>query len=905
MADWLDVAMNGYTGGLADILSGSTDALLFVSLIMVLALGGWIAGIIATSGSGANQRFAGNGRRAFRGTYLNADRRGRAIRGVHEGGLSGRIVIKRRLVIEGLEGDVHGRIGERLLRVMAKGFGRGFLARLAGSKIMRGFEVVTGLGGLQRGAVRRSMSAPLPGKSANLKQAYEDGVCSVDITLSGHVEGRGVGLRLYPPGPVVQEFPVNAGSDFDEGFVDDEGFVPEEELSPFFDCFDFPLLQLKGLTLDIPQGQELLVTVAIGGVLGRGIGLDQQILSVKEFCRLGKQLSSRLENKKLTQPELHEEMIIGAGWCFLMAGLILEDLDKLKKALVLFGRADGDYWRGRDVSEWGGIKCNEAMAALALAQLHSGDVSRFYQRVQQAAIEGMRYFRRDNFPDSWGKLICKLALSHGNMGNLRCSVASGGEAEFSNALDYRPIVRWLDEAISLWALRGHEGAMCEAYYAKGRLAQNTAKLHMGVQDWERAENSFLAALALSDDVSGRFTCRRVLVHYELGQLYLGWGTRFGERELLEKAIHHFHAVQECARKGLDAGDLVLDTEFALAQCYLNFGGISNEDVHHKRAIFILNDLLDREGRGERVAELDRALCVARARLALNRRDNAEAKVAISAISAVIGQKNQSWPSADVLLRLRARLREMIFTLEGDDVALDRAIQDRRLLVASASEGLKDLRWAVEVGNLVGVLSQRQYKIDGQLQNFNEAHYYLEKAIAICEESLDEVGDADVSGCSDPTGVTDGELLNEACFRFNIPHIRAGLYLKLAKLLASFARVQFDEPALMEAVTGFDKFLLLTPRSINALARASALNDIGQIMMDRSEHYGHHDGLWRATKCFAEAHDIYLEAERMDQANRMRRFMENAEAAILAYQVPIGASRDGNSGADFILIDDEA
>lgn len=899
MANWFELAMNGYAGGLADMMSGRSEVLLFVSLIMILVLGGWVAGIIATSGSsgGNNKRYTKNAGQGFRGTYLSADRRGRGVHGAHEGMRSGRVLIKRRLIIEGLEQDLHGRVGERVLAVLEGRFARGMMARLTGSKFLRGFEVITGLGGARRDLGRDSAGRLKAGNGSILKPAFDDGLCLVDITLGGQVEGHGFGVRLFPPGPVVQEL---SGGSLNDG---DEGYVADEVVSPFFDCFDFPLLQLKGLTVEVPQGQELLLSVAVGGMMGRGVGLDQQIISVKEFCEFGRKLSARLEHNKLTQPELHEEMIVGAGWCFLIAGLLLEDLEKLKKALVLFGRAEADYWRSRDVTEWAGIKCNEAMAALALAQLHKGDVSRFYQRVQDAAIEGMRYFRRDNFPDSWGKLMCKLALSHGNMshgriGNIGNNDESG-EAEFSSSLDYRPIVKGLDEAIGLWAARGHEGAICEAYYAKGRLAQNTAKLHMGIQDWERAENSFLAALALSDDVAGdvagRFSCGRILIHYELGQLYLGWGTRFGERGLLEKAIHHFNAVQGCAGKSPEALELVRDSEFALAQCYLNFGGITNEDVHHKRAIFILNNLLDREGRGERIAELDRALCVARARLALNRRDSSEAKVAISAISAVIGQKNQSWPSADVLLRLRARLREMLFTLEGDDVALDRAIQDRRLLVASASEGLKDLRWAVEVGNLVGVLSQRQYKIDGQLQDFNEAHYFLEKAIAICEESSIDDGVADHS--AESADIEQGRL------RFDIPHIRGGLYLKLARLLASFARVQFDEPALLEAVSGFDKFLSLTPRSANALGRASALNDIGQIMMDRSEHYGHHDGLCRAAQCFAEAHDIYLEAERMDQANRMRRFMENAEAAILAYQVPVGSGSDGDFKDRYAIRDD--
>ena len=56
-------------------------------------------------------------------------------------------------------------------------------------------------------------------------------------------------------------------------------------------------------------------------------------------------------------------------------------------------------------------------------------------------------------------------------------------------------------------------------------------------------------------------------------------------------------------------------------------------------------------------------------------------------------------------------------------------------------------------------------------------------------------------------------------------------------------------------------------------------------MDLSEQFGQHAGLIRAAHCFAESYDIYLGAEYMDQANRQRRFLENAEAAIVAYGVP--------------------
>ena len=57
------------------------------------------------------------------------------------------------------------------------------------------------------------------------------------------------------------------------------------------------------------------------------------------------------------------------------------------------------------------------------------------------------------------------------------------------------------------------------------------------------------------------------------------------------------------------------------------------------------------------------------------------------------------------------------------------------------------------------------------------------------------------------------------------------------------------------------------------------------MMDLSEQYGSHTGLKQAIATFAEAHDIYLEIGLIDLSNRMRRFLENAQAAELAYRPP--------------------
>ena len=261
-------------------------------------------------------------------------------------------------------------------------------------------------------------------------------------------------------------------------------------------------------------------------------------------------------------------------------------------------------------------------------------------------------------------------------------------------------------------------------------------------------------------------------------------------------------------------------------------------------------------------KIERGIAVAKARLALIDRKKEQVITAISCICSVIGQNGKLWPTKDVLLRLRARLREVLFVLEGDDIALDRAIKDRRELVKLAEIGVQDVRWAVEISDLVTLLSKRQYKNNGNQEDFNEAHYLLETAISILEKRTEDDED-----------------------QFDIPHIKGMLYLNLAKLLASFARVHFDEQALKEAAHYYQKFIGLTPRATNPTKRAEVLSQIGLIMMDLSEQYGAHEGLKQAISAFAEAHDIYLETGLIDLSNRMRRFLENAQAAHLVYEIP--------------------
>lgn len=788
--------------------------------------------------------------------------------------------VLRRIILRSLEGDLHGQAGERVNRLLKEKLVRPVYRHPASGQRVQ-TRLITGVG-----------------DEGGRGPSGDEGA-ALQLVVNGRIAGLGLKLEFYPQGPVIME-QVNGGQQALRHSEGGEGEIVASDMPPSllsYECFDFPLFQLQGLTVHLPALQKIITSATVAGLLSRGAGIEGLAVSPQLLLAWGTQLEAEVEGLRLTQPVLHQEGVAVAAWCLLIAGLRLKSADCLARSLRLYDRVEADDWHERDVTEWAGLKANEAMAALSLAKLRrAGETGEarmgnaaLYQRVNNCAVEGMRHFRRDNFPASWGKMMCKLALSNGAMsagragrieeGSVRASPDTpvqdmSGDAGFALAQDYRSIEDNLDRAIEFWRSIGDRGAMAEAYFAKGWLAQNTARRHMGLQNWEQAENAYLAALAFSDEREYWSTRRRADIRFELAKLNLGWGTRFGDKALLEKAIHHFIAISAHPKRLVARRRAALG--FLLAQAYLNCGGITNDRALHKAAIRQYNKLKSADRDEAHEAEIERGLAVAAARLALHDRDRDEAKQAISLISSVIGQNNGHWPPRDVLLRLRARLRELLFLLEGDDVALDRAINDRRELVAIAAEGMRDLRWSVEVGDLVGLLSRRQYKLDGEQEDFHEAHYLLEKAIAICSAADTTENGADGA-------------------RYNIPHIAAGLHLKLGKLLATFARLQFDASALNEAVSEFEQFLALTPRHGNPLGRAAVLNDIGQIMMDRSEHYGQHDGLWRAVHCFAEAHDIYLEAAQMDQANRLRRFLENAEAAILAYQVPQEA--DVTSGAE--------
>ena len=838
---------------LAGKFSALEQIFFFVCIILILLSGAWVTAILTGSKS---SRFSKQEK-----DHLLLEES------------SHKEKINRQLTLHRIQGDEFGFLAERLLESLRKEFAGNLLAKWSRSNKSLPFKIRTGLA--DDDALKKEQPCR---KNFNVK-----------VSLNGSVTNKRLDLHVYPHGPLHIIDPNLEGNELSISPVQEEDGV--EEQKPFkyvYECSDFPLFELKGLAVEPLNrkkqlSDEVLLRASIAGVMSRGCGIANQIVSLNKLEQWAKKLDKHLETENGFCKENNVELVVVTAWCYLIAGLGKQNTSFLKRSLALYQQLNEDHWNDREKAEMAGAHSNEAYAAFALMQLNPADQT-YPLKIKQAALKAMRNFRRDNYPHSWGKLMCKLAfaMSHSSSGNMSNNmpgmmhidheeVSSEEQDELTRGgHTHQTIELALDEAIELWRQNKQEDAMCEAYFAKGKLALNDAKRNMGVQGLERAENGFLASLALSQLVLSRpknevqannfMKIKRSDIRIELGRLYLDWGTRFGEAEIIEKAIHHFESLRE--EQQFASKQSIEETNLALAECYLNFGGITNEGKHHKQAIFRINDILDQRISEQTREKLERGLAVAKARLALLDRNKEQVKTAVSSICSVIGQNGKLWPTKDVLLRLRARLREVLFVLEGDDIALDRAIKDRRELVKLAEMGVQDLRWAVEISDLVALLSKRQYKNNGNQVDFNEAHYLLETAIAIVEKRTEDAED-----------------------QFDIPHIKGTLYLNLAKLLASFARVHFDEQALKEAAHYYQKFISITPRATNPTKRAEILSHIGLIMMDLSEQYGAHEGLKEAISSFAEAHDIYLETGLIDLSNRMRRFLENAQAAHLVYEIP--------------------
>ena len=826
---------------LASNLSSVEQIFLFISVILILLAGAWVTSVL----TGSNAVGASKGKRT------NSRPMTKKCNEKH---------INRQLTLHRIQGDEFGFLAERLLDSLRKEFATNLWTKWTKSNKGLPFQIRTGLA--EEDSLNKEKSSR---KNFNVK-----------VSLNGTVKNKKLDLHFYPHGPLHIIDPEVENNEIRIPLVQEGEFIEGEEPFKFvYECSDFPLFELKGLSVEPLNrrkqlNDEILLRASIAGVMSRGCGCANQIVSINKLERWAKQLDKHLITEKALSTNSNVELVVITAWCYLIAGLGRQNIEFLRRSLELYQLLTEDHWRGREKAEMAGAQANESYAAYALMQLIPSDVT-YPSQIKQAVQKAIRNFRRDNYPHSWGKLMCKLAFAVSNNMSNHMSLGQQGKSIIEQdeitekGHTHQSIELALDEAIELWRQNKQEDAMCEAYFAKGKLALNDAKRNMGVQGLERAENGFLASLALSqpetENQENNFTAiTKADIRLELGKLYLGWGTRFGEAELIEKAIHHFESLLEDSL--YNSKQSIKETKLALAECYLNYGGISNDGKHHQQAIYRFNDILDMGVSDQTRDKIERGIAVAKARLALIDRKKEQVITAISCICSVIGQNGKLWPTKDVLLRLRARLREVLFVLEGDDIALDRAIKDRRELVKLAEIGVQDVRWAVEISDLVTLLSKRQYKNNGNQEDFNEAHYLLETAISILEKRTEDDED-----------------------QFDIPHIKGMLYLNLAKLLASFARVHFDEQALKEAAHYYQKFIGLTPRATNPTKRAEVLSQIGLIMMDLSEQYGAHEGLKQAISAFAEAHDIYLETGLIDLSNRMRRFLENAQAAHLVYEIP--------------------
>ena len=118
----------------------------------------------------------------------------------------------------------------------------------------------------------------------------------------------------------------------------------------------------------------------------------------------------------------------------------------------------------------------------------------------------------------------------------------------------------------------------------------------------------------------------------------------------------------------------------------------------------------------------------------------------------------------------------------------------------------------------------------------------------------------------------------------ISYIEGSLRLKLGRLLAAYGRVHSDLPVLNEGLAAYEGYLSCSGAG-KGQDLAEVLHELGQLLMDLSEHHGQHEGLEKAQECFFLAYELYLQDGLDSRANCARRLMENAQAAKLVYYEP--------------------
>jgi len=625
-----------------------------------------------------------------------------------------------------------------------------------------------------------------------------------------------------------------------------------------FECYDFPLLKLHSLSPTLPgHQQEIFLGAVYGGVL-RGQVLERGRFAVKKISLIAETLEAVIPGMQLTQPELYEELCVVCSWCHLFVGLQTKQVVPLQKALSLYQIIETFEWGKRDPLEWAGIKANEASAALAVTVFDRPTVALSKQAIA-AASEAQDYFDAELFPDQWGGLVTVRALAQSALGGIT------GAGDVNLKLRSHAVAKNLDQAIDHWRRAGQKRALPLAYYAKSRLALAQAKRCSGVQDWQQAEHALLCAIEHFGPLLNWLGFDVDDFKFELAHLSLSQGVQFGDTDCLQRGIQHFSGLADTRpRSSIDQHEI----SFALAQSYFHLGAMTNEKQALAKALHLFNDLKDQRVSKNMSASLDCFLGVCRARLALLDKDMVQASRAISGISALLGTKKthsdkSRYFAYEDLLCLRVRLREMIFLMLGNEFVLEKAVSDQRTLVGKRQESGSDLDWAVQVSRLVELLMLCPELLIEQHSEFDQMRSWLEEGLVICKQKTEQKGQKGHQ---------------------QISFIEGSLRLKLGRLLAAYGRVHSDLPVLNEGLAAYEGYL-----SCSGVGKgqdlADVLQELGQLLMDLSEHHGQHQGLGKAQECFSQAYELYLQDGLDGRANCARRLMENAQAAKLAYYEP--------------------